>query len=113
MLYGRYMEMKATTRRKKLPRLSQGSSFLGSSFSNRDNVESQSNIEKEDSPNIKDKLILEDEFSFEKDIHFCINNIRVIRQVKQNKLTFFSIQINQSLPAPVYNVLQVTFNFRS
>ena len=34
-------------------------------------------------------------------IHFNINSTSVIRPVKQNQLSFSSIEINKPLPAPV------------
>ena len=38
---------------------------------------------------------------------------RVIRPIKLKKLSFPSIEINEPLSAPVYNVLQAKFKFRS
>ena len=37
-VYGRFIQIQSNLRRKKLHRTNQGSNFLGSSFSNRDNV---------------------------------------------------------------------------
>ena len=42
---GRFIEMQSNLRRKKLHRTNQGYNFLGGSFSNRDNVRAQSNLE--------------------------------------------------------------------
>ena len=36
--YGRFIEIQSNPKRKKLHRMNQGSSFLGGSFSNRDNL---------------------------------------------------------------------------
>ena len=41
------------------------------------------------------------------------NSTSVFRLVKQNKQSFSSIEINNSLPAPVHSVLQIRFKFRS
>ena len=37
-------------------------------------------------------------------IYFDINSTSVIRQVKQNQLSFSSIEINKLLSAPVHSV---------
>ena len=44
-------------------------------------------------------------FHKNKPIHFHINSISVIRQVKQNWLSFSSIEINKPPPAPVQCLL--------
>ena len=51
-LYGRFIEIQRNLRRKKLHRTNQGSNFLGGSFSNRDNVRVQSNVDKKVNPSI-------------------------------------------------------------
>ena len=56
--YGRFIEIQSNLRRKKLHRTNQGSNFLGGSFSNRDNIKVESNLEEEVNPSI-----LKDDFS--------------------------------------------------
>ena len=56
--YGRFIEIQSNLRKKKLYRTNQGSNFLGSRFSNRDNVRAQSNLGKKVNPSI-----LKDNFS--------------------------------------------------
>ena len=46
-------------------------------------------------------------------IHFHINRTSVIRPVKQNQLSFSSIEINKALFATVHSVLQIRFKFRN
>ena len=49
-LYGRFIEIQSNFRRKKLHRTNQGSSFLGGSFSNRDNVRAPIQFRRESQP---------------------------------------------------------------
>ena len=56
--YSIYIEIQNNLRREKLHRTNQGSKFLGSSFSNKDNIRPQSNLEEKVNPNI-----FKDEFS--------------------------------------------------
>ena len=46
-------------------------------------------------------------------IHVHINSTSVVRPIKQNKLSFSSIEINKLFPSPVRNVSQVRSKFRS
>ena len=48
--YGRFIEIQGNLRRKKLYRTMQGPNFLGSSFSNRDNVTALIQFGKENQP---------------------------------------------------------------
>ena len=57
----------------------------------------QSNSEEKDSP-----VILKQFFFEKKSLHFHINAARVIRPVKQDKLSFSGIKINMPLPNPAY-----------
>ena len=55
--YGRFIEIKSILREKKLHRRNHGSSFLGGSFSNRDNLGIQFNLEeKNSSKTLKDNF---------------------------------------------------------
>ena len=45
-------------------------------------------------------------------IHFYINTTKVIRPVKQNQLSFSSIETKKPLLAPVYSFSQIRFKFR-
>ena len=63
-LYGRFTEIESNIRRKKLHRTNQGSNFLGGSFSNRDNVRAQYNLEEKVNPSIP---ALKDDFPSRKD----------------------------------------------
>ena len=56
--YGKFVEIQGNLRRKKLHRTNQGFNFLGDSFSNRDNVSPQSNLEEKVNPGT-----LKDDFS--------------------------------------------------
>ena len=89
----------------------QGSSVLGGSFSNGDNVKVPFQFRRETE---SQHLDLTRQFFFEnRPIYLHITSTRVIRLVKQNMLAFSSIEINNLLPAPVYSVSQVRFKFRS
>ena len=93
--YGRFIEIQSNLRRKKLQRPNQGSNFLGGSFSNRDNVRPPNPIWKGKSAPASQKII----FLKNRPINFHINSTSVIRLVKQNELSFSSIEINKPLPA--------------
>ena len=47
MTYSRFIEIQSNLRRKKLHRINQGSNFLGSSFSNRDNAKAPTQFRRE------------------------------------------------------------------
>ena len=79
------------------------SDFLGVSFSYRNNLRPQSDLEQ------KVKAI----FLKNRPIHFHINKTTVIRPVKWNKLSFPRIEINKPLLTPVHSVSQIRFQFRS
>ena len=51
-LYGTIKEIQSNIRRKELYRTNQVSNFLGGSFSNRDNLRAQSNLEEKPNPSI-------------------------------------------------------------
>ena len=84
-LDGRFTEIKNNLKRMKLYRTKQGSNFRGS-FSKRDQFR---------------RKILKDGFPSRR-AHFHINSTRVIKPIKQNKLSFSSKEINKPLPAPFY-----------
>ena len=46
-------------------------------------------------------------------IHFHINSTSVIRPVKRNELSFFSIEYNKPLLATVHSVSQFRFKFKN
>ena len=107
--YGRFIEIHSHLRRKKLHRTNQGTNFLGGSFSNRDNVMAPIQFRREShTQHLKRSFFLKN-----RAIHFHINSTSVIRPVKRNQLSFFSIEINRPLPAPVRSVSQIRFKFKS
>ena len=84
----------------KLHKTNQGSNFLEGCFSDRDNVRAPIQFgRKNQSQYLKRSFFLKN-----KPFHFHINTTSVIRPIKQNQLSFFSIEINQLLPAPVNSV---------
>ena len=94
LLYGRFMEIHSNLRRKKLHRTNQGSYFLGGSFSDRGNVRAPIQFGRESQPqHLKIQFFLKN-----RPIHFL---------VKQNQLSFSSLEINQPLPAPIHSVSQI------
>ena len=109
-LYSRFLEIKSKFQRKKLYRTNHGFNFLGGGLRNGGSVRPPIQLVKKDSLSI-----LKDEFYLLKNryIHFRINSTIVIRPVKQNKLSFASIEISKPLPGPVYSVSQLRFKFRS
>ena len=107
--YGRFIKIQSNLRREKLHRASQGSNFLGGRFSNRDNVRAPIQIRTESQPQHLKRCF----FLKNRPIHFHINSTSVFRPVKQNQLSFSSIEINKPLPAPVHSVSYVRFTFRS
>ena len=93
---GRYTEIQNNLRRKKPHKMNPGSNFLGGSFSNRDNVRASIQFRRESQPqHLKRWFFLKN-----RPIHFHINSTSVIRLIKRNQLSFSSIEINKSLPAP-------------
>ena len=67
--YGRFIDIQNSLSREKLHRANQGSNFLGSSFSNRDNVRAPIQFRKEDNPsNLKDYFCLRTDPSIFKSI---------------------------------------------
>ena len=95
--YGRFIEIQSNLRRKKLHSTNQGSNFLGGSFSNRDSVRAPIQIRRESQPQHLKRCF----FLKNRPIHFHINSTSVFKPVKQNQLSFSSIEINKPLPAPV------------
>ena len=51
-LYGRFVEIQSTLRRKKLHTRNQGSNFPGGNFSNRYNIRAKSNLNEKANPSI-------------------------------------------------------------
>ena len=100
--YGSFTKIQSYLRRKKLHETNQGSNFLGSIFSNRDNVRTSIQFRRKSTP-----CIFEDDFSsMTGPIHFHINSTNVIRPVKQNQLIFSSRQVTSCL-TPQYLVDQI------
>ena len=95
-LFSWLIEIKSNFGRKKLGRANQGSNFLGSSFTNGNNVRAPVQFRRErQSQHLK-------RFFFQKNDSaiFPSTSTRIIRPVKRNTaLTFFSININKSLTA--------------
>ena len=96
----RFVEIESNLRRKKLYRTNQSSNFLEGSFDNRYNVIPPIQFKREAQPqHLKRWFSLKS-----RPIHFHINRTIVIRPVKQNQLSFPSIEINKPLFTPVYSV---------
>ena len=96
----RLIEIKNKFASNKLHRTNQGSDFLGDSFSNRDNVRAPVQFRTEK----KSQYLKMRCFFKNRRINFHVNSTRVIRLGKQNKISFFNIEINKSLTALVYSV---------
>ena len=79
------------------------------SFTSRVNVRAPIQFRRERQPQYLIGLF----FLKNRHIHFHINSTSVIRPLKWNQLSFSRIKINRPLPAPVSNVLQIRFKFRS
>ena len=91
-------------------RTNPGSNFFGGSFSfsNRVNVRAPIHFRRKSQlQHLKKWFFLKN-----RPIHSHINNTSVNRLVKWNQLSFSSIEINKSLPAPVHSVWQIRFKFR-
>ena len=99
--YGRFIETQSNFRRKKLHRTNQGSNSLGGSFSKNDNVRTPIQFRRERQPQDRKRWF----FFKNKRICFYISNTSVIKPVKLNKLSFFSIKINKLFPTQVHSVL--------
>ena len=96
----RLTEIQSNLRRKKRHRTNQGSNFLGGSFSNRNNVRASIQFGRERQPqHLKRRIFLKN-----RPIHFHINSTSLIRLIKQNQLSFSSIEINKPIPAPIHSV---------
>ena len=100
-LYGRFTEIQGNLGRMKPHRTNGGSNFFGGSFSNRDTVRAPIQFRRESQPQHLKILF----FLKNRPIHFQINSTSVIRLVKQNQLSFSSIEINKPLLVPVHSVL--------
>ena len=74
-----------------------GSNFLGGSFSNKHNIRAPVHFRRESQPQLLKRWV----FLKNRPIHFHINSTSVIRLIKWNQLSFFSIEINTPLPASV------------
>ena len=106
--YGRPVEITNNIRRKKLHRMDQSFIFLEAVLAI-DSVRASTQFRrKRESLHLQLRYFFKNRF-----IHFHISSVRVIRPFERNKLSFLSIEINKSFPAPVSNVLQVRFKFRS
>ena len=81
-LYGRFIEIQSNLTGKKIPRMNQGSNFLGGSFGNKDNVRPQSNLEEKVNPSI-----LKDNFSSRTDTSIFISIAPVLLD-KLNKTSW-------------------------
>ena len=90
--------MKNNARRKKLHSTNKYPIFFEAVSATETMKEPESNLEKKGSPSILKKIF----FFKNRSIHFHINSIRVFRLLKQNKVSFSSIE-----PDPVYSVLWV------
>ena len=85
------------------------SNFLGGTFSNRDNLRTPIQFRREGQPQHLKRLF----FLKNRPIHFHINRTIAIRPVKQNQLSFPSIEINKPLLTSVHSVWYIRFKFRS
>ena len=93
--YSKFIEIQSSLRRKKLNGTNQGHNFFGGSFSNRHNVRAPIQFRtNSQTQNLKIWFFLKT-----RPIHFHINSTSVIRPVKQNRLSFSSININKLFPA--------------
>ena len=81
--------------------MNQDSNFLGSSFNSRDIVRVSVQVKRESQPQYLKRWF----FFKNRPNYFHINSTSVIRLVKQNQLSFSSIEINKPLPALVHSVL--------
>ena len=82
--YGRFLQIQSNLGRKKLHRTNQGSNFLESSFSNRDNVKAKIQFRRGSQPQHLKRWF----FFKKKPIHYHINSICAIRLAKRKQLNF-------------------------
>ena len=107
--YGRFIEVQSNPWRKKRHRINQGSNFLGSNFSNTDNVRAATQFRRERKPqHLKQWFFLKN-----RPIHCHINDTTVITLVNWNQMSFSSTEINKPLPVPVHSLSWIRFKFRS
>ena len=106
---GRFVEMQSNHRRKKLRRTNEGSNFLKSSFSNRDNVRAPIQFIRESQHQHLKRLF----FFKKRSVIFHVKRASVIRPVKRNQLSFSSIEMKKPLPSPVHSISQIRVMFRS
>ena len=90
---------------KKLRRTIKSSNILRDSSSNRDNVPAPIQIRREIQPQHLKRIF----FLKNRPIQF---HISVIKPVKQEQSSFFNIEVNKLLPAPVCSVSQIRFKFK-
>ena len=105
--YGRFIEIQSNLRSKKLHRTSQGSDFLGGSFSNRDNIRAPIQFRRDGQlQHLKRWFFLENI-----PIHFHINTPVLLDRSNETSLVFSSIEINKprptSCPSPRYLLDQI------
>ena len=91
---------------KKLHRTIKSSNILRASFSKRDNLLAPIQIRREIQPQHLKKFF----FLKNRLVQF---HISVIKPVKRDQSSFFNIEVNKPLPAPVYSVSQIRFKFKS
>ena len=94
--YGRFIKIQSNLRREKPHRKTQGSNFLGGHFSNRDNVRVPIQFRRERQPQHLKRLL----FHKNTPNYFHITSNSVTWPLKQDRLSFFSTEINKPLPAP-------------
>ena len=109
-LYERFIEIQSNLRRKKCHRINQGSNFVGSSFSNKDNVRAPIQFWRESQPqHLKDYFFSRADPS----MFTSIAPVLLDWLFKWNQLSFCSIETNKSRPAPFHSVSWIKFKFRS
>ena len=101
--YGRFIEIQSSLRRKKLHRTNQGSNFLGGSFSNRDNIKVESNLQEEVNPSI-----LKDDFSSRTDPSIDVSISiapTLLNRSKKTSWVFPALKSTKLFLSPVYSFL--------
>ena len=91
---------------KKFHRTIKSSNILRASFSKRDNLLVPIQIRREIQPQDLKRIF----FLKNRLVQF---HISVIKPVKRDQSSFFNIEVNKQLPAPVYSVSQIRFKFKS
>ena len=104
-LYGGFIEIQSNPRRKKLHSTNQGFNFLGGTCSNRDDVTAPIQFRRENQPQHLKRLF----FLKNRNINFHINSTSITRLVKQNQMSFSSIEINKPLPVLVQCLVDQTY----